>query len=94
MVMRTLDQHVENNHERAYCNMIDDADNKDDKNKWIDDRAKELIENFGNSNDWQIIELLKIKLESKSIDADIYNQFVTDICYSQANFDFNKKFQH
>ena len=24
--MRTLDQHVENNHERAYCNMINDAE--------------------------------------------------------------------
>ncbi len=94
MVMRTLDQHVENNYERAYCNMINDAEMQDAKKEWIESRAEELIRNFGNSNDWQIIELLKIKLESKSIDADIYNQFVTDICYSQANFEFNKKFQH
>ena len=92
--MRTLDQHVENNYERAYCNMINDAEMQDAKKEWIESRAEELIRNFGNSNDWQIIELLKIKLESKSIDADIYNQFVTDICYSQANFEFNKKFQH
>lgn len=94
MVMRTLDQHVENNYERAYCNMINDAEMQDAKKEWIESRAEELIRNFGNSNDWQIIELLKIKLESKSIDADIYNQFVTDICYSQANFEFNNKFQH
>ena len=92
--MRTLDQHVENNYERAYCNMINDAEMQDAKKEWVESRAEELIRNFGNSNDWQIIELLKIKLESKSIDADIYNQFVTDICYSQANFEFNKKFQH
>ena len=92
--MRTLDQHVENNYERAYCNMINDAEMQDAKKEWVESRAEELIRNCGNSNDWQIIELLKIKLESKSIDADIYNQFVTDICYSQANFEFNKKFQH
>ena len=92
--MKTLDQHVANNYERAYCNMINDAEMQDAKKEWIESRAEELIRNFGNSNDWQIIELLKIKLESKSIDADIYNQFVTDICYSQANFEFNNKFQH
>lgn len=94
MVMRTLYQHVENNHERAYCKMIDDSEMQDAKAEWIESRAEELIRNFTNDNDWQIIELLKIKLESKSIDADIYNQFVTDICYSQAKFEFNKKFQH
>ncbi|WP_334324358.1 hypothetical protein [Gilliamella apicola] len=92
--MRTLDQHVENYYERAYCNMMDDSEMQDAKVKWIESRAEELIRNFANDNDWQIIELLKIKLESKSIDADIYNQFITDICYSQANFEFNKKFQH
>jgi len=74
--------------------MMDDAEMRDAKEEWIESRAEELIKNFGNDNDWQIIELLKIKLESKSIDADIYNQFVTDICYSQANSEFNKKFQH
>ena len=67
---------------------------QDAKVKWIESRAEELIRNFANDNDWQIIELLKIKLESKSIDANLYNQFITDICYSQANFEFNKKFQH
>ena len=89
--MRTLDQHVENNHERAYCNMMDDSEMQDAKVKWIESRAEELIRNFANDNDWQIIELLKIKLESKNIDADIYNQFITDICYSQAEIDFNQK---
>lgn len=89
-----LQRAVENNHERAYCKILDDTDMQDAKAKWIESRAEELIENFGNGNDWQIIELLKIKLESKSIDANIYNQFITDICYSQANFEFNKKFQH
>lgn len=92
--MKTLDQQVANNHERAYCNMMIDIEMQDAKDDWIEARAKELIKNFGNDNDWQIIELLKIKLESKSIDADIYNQFITDICYSQATFEFNKKFQH
>lgn len=89
-----LHRAVENNHERAYCNMMDDAEMRDAKEEWIESRAEELIKNFGNDNDWQIIELLKIKLESKSIDADIYNQFVTDICYSQASLEFNKNQQH
>lgn len=85
---------VENNHEKAYYKMMDDAEMQDAKEEWIESRAEELIQNFGNDNDWQIIELLKIKLESKSIDADIYDKFVVDICYSQATFEFNKKFQH
>ena len=85
---------VENGYERAYCKMMDDAEMQDAKEEWIESRAEELIKNFANDNDWQIIELLKIKLESKSIDADIYNQFVTDICYSQANFEFNKNQQY
>lgn len=93
MVMRTLDQHVENNYERAYCNMINDAEMQDAKKEWIESRAEELIRNFSNDNDWQIIELLKIKLESKSIDADIYKQFVTDICYSQAKRQFEENYK-
>ena len=85
---------VENYYERAYCKMLDDSEMQDAKAEWIESRAEELIRNFANDNDWQIIELLKIKLESKSIDANLYNQFITDICYSQAKFEFNKKFQH
>ncbi len=38
--MRTLDQHVENNHERAYCNMINDAEMQDAKAEWIESRAE------------------------------------------------------
>ena len=89
-----LHRAVENGYERAYCNMINDAEMQDAKAEWIESRAEELIRNFANGNDWQIIELLKIKLESKSVDADIYNQFITDICYSQASFEFNRKFQY
>lgn len=87
-----LHRAVENGYERAYCNMMDDAEMQDTCDGWIEDRAEELIRNFGNDNDWQIIELLKIKLESKSIDADIYNQFITDICYSQAKTEYSKRF--
>ena len=90
----SLQRAVENNYERAYCKMMNDAEMQDARDSWIEDRAEELIRNFGNDNDWQIIELLKIKLESKTIDKEIYDQFITDICYSQANFEFNKKFQH
>ena len=39
------------------------------------------------------LELLKIKLESKNIDADIYSQFVTDICYSQAKYQFEEMYK-
>jgi len=90
----SLQRAVENGYERAYCKMMDDAEMQDARDGWIEDRAEELIQNFGNDNDWQIIELLKIKLESKSINANIYNRFITDICYSQATFEFNKKFQY
>ena len=89
-----LQRAVENNYERSYCKMMSDIEMQDAKDDWIEARAEELIKNFGNDNDWQIVELLKIKLESKSIDADIYDKFVVDICYSQATFEFNKKFQH
>ena len=90
--MKTLEQHVENNHERACCKMLDDTDTQDAKAKWIESRAEELIRNFANGNDWQIIELLKIKLESKTIDKEIYDQFITDICYSQAKTEYSKRF--
>lgn len=71
--------------------MLDNIEMQDAKEEWIESRAEELIKNFGNDNDWQIIELLKIKLESKSIDDDIYNQFIVDICYSQARFEYNNQ---
>ena len=83
-----LHRAVENGYERSYCKMMSDIEMQDAKDDWIENRAEELIKNFANDNDWQIIELLKIKLESKSVDADIYNQFVTDICYSQAKYQF------
>ena len=83
-----LHRAVENGYERAYCNMMDDAEMQDAKEEWIEARAEELIKNFGNDNDWQIIELLKIKLKSKTIDKEIYDQFITDICYSQAKYQF------
>ena len=84
---------VENHYENEYCKMMDDAEMQDAKAEWIESRAEELIKNFDNDNDWQIIELLKIKLESKSIDADIYKQFVTDICYSQAKRQFEENYK-
>ncbi|MCX8674912.1 hypothetical protein J3U16_06365 [Gilliamella sp. B3023] len=71
--------------------MMNNIEAQDAKEEWIENRAEELIKNFGNDNDWQIIELLKIKLESKSIDADIYNQFIVDICYSQAKAEYMKR---
>lgn len=89
----SLQKAVENWRENAYCKMLDDTEMQDAKAEWIESRAEELIRNFSNDNDWQIIELLNIKLESTSIDADIYHQFVTDICYSQANVEFNKMFR-
>ena len=82
---------VENGYERACCNMLNNIEMQDAKEEWIEKRAEELINNFDNDNDWQIIELLKIKLESKSIDDDIYNQFIVDICYSQARFEYNNQ---
>ncbi|OCG35703.1 MULTISPECIES: hypothetical protein [unclassified Gilliamella] len=87
-----LHRAVENGYERAYCKMISDVEMQDAKDDWIEARAEELLKNFGNDNDWQIVELLKIKLESKNIDADIYNQFITDMCYSQAKAEYNKRF--
>lgn len=73
--------------------MMNDAEMQDARDSWIEDRAEELIRNFGNDNDWQIVELLKIKLESKTIDNDIYNQFIVDICYSQAKYQFETNYK-
>jgi hypothetical protein len=87
-----LHRAVENGYEKAYCNMMNNIEMQDAKDEWIESRAEELIKNFDNDNDWQIIELLKIKLESKSIDADLYNQFITDICYSQATLEYSQAF--
>ncbi|MCX8696530.1 hypothetical protein [Gilliamella sp. B2828] len=89
--MNNLYSCVANSHEQAYCEMMNDIEAQDAKEEWIEKRADEPIKNFGNDNDWQIIELLKIKLESKSIDADIYNQFIVDICYSQAKAEYQKQ---
>ena len=89
--MNNLFKRVENSYEQAYSKMMNDIETQDAKEEWIEKRAEELINNFGNDNDWQIIELLKIKLESKSIDADIYNQFIVDICYSQAKAEYQKQ---
>jgi hypothetical protein len=87
-----LHRAVENGYENAYCNMMKHSEMQDDKDDWIEARAEELLKNFGNDNDWQIVELLKIKLESKSIDADLYNQFITDVCYSRSNLEYNQNF--
>lgn len=84
---------VENHYENEYCKMMDDTEMQDAKKKWIESRAEELIRNFANDNDWQIVELLKTKLESTNIDANIYNQFVTDICYSQAKRQFEENYK-
>jgi len=40
--MRTLDQHVENNHERAYCNMMRTMTAKDKRDAEIELLAKSL----------------------------------------------------
>ena len=88
-----LQKAVENHYENEYCKMMDDTEMQDAKKKWIESRAEELIRNFANDNDWQIVELLKTKLESTNIDANIYNQFVTDICYSQAKRQFEENYK-
>ncbi|WP_294833303.1 hypothetical protein [uncultured Gilliamella sp.] len=89
--MNNLFRCIENSHEQAYCKMMNTIEAQDAKEEWIEKRAEELIKNFGNENDWEIIELLKIKLESKSIDKEIYDQFIVDICYSQAKAEYRKQ---
>lgn len=91
LIMNNLYSCVANSHEQAYCEMMNDIEAQDDQDEWIDKRADELMGNFSNENDWQIIELLKIKLESKSIDKKIYDQFIVDICYSQAKAEYMKR---
>ena len=89
--MKNLYRCVEKSYEQAYCKMMNAIEAQDAKEEWIEKRAEELIKNFGNENDWEIIELLKIKLESKSIDKEIYDQFIVDICYSQAKAEYRKQ---
>lgn len=57
---------VENGYESAYCNMLKNIKMQDAKEERIESRAEELIKNLGNENDWQIIELLKIRLEKEN----------------------------
>lgn len=83
---------VENSHESAYIKMINDTEMKDSKDEWIESRAEELIKNFGNENDWQIVALINAGLENNPVDAGIYKRFITDICYSQARLEYNKQF--
>ncbi|MCX8641706.1 hypothetical protein J3U65_01105 [Gilliamella sp. B3791] len=83
---------VENGYESAYCNMLNNIEMQDAQEEWIDKRADELMGNFSNENDWQILALLKLKLDNHSVDAKIYHQFIIDICYSQARFEYSKKF--
>ena len=46
--------------------MLNNIEMQDAKEEWIESRAEELIKNLGNENDWQIIELLKIRLEKEN----------------------------
>ncbi|WP_430875796.1 hypothetical protein [Gilliamella sp. G0441] len=83
---------VENGYERACCNMLNNIEMQDAKDEWIESRAEELIKNFSNDNDWQIVELINVRLENNPVDTNIYNQFITDICYSQAKTEYKEKF--
>ncbi|MCX8711691.1 hypothetical protein J3U66_01425 [Gilliamella sp. B2969] len=88
--MRQLQQLVENSYEASYYKMLDKIEQQDAQEEWIDKRADELMGNFSNENDWQILALLKLKLDNHSVDAKIYHQFIIDICYSQAQFEFKQ----
>ena len=46
--------------------MLKNIKMQDAKEERIESRAEELIKNLGNENDWQIIELLKIRLEKEN----------------------------
>lgn len=89
--MKNLYQHVENGYEKQYQNMMRNIENNDELDEEIDKRANELMQNFGNNNDQPIIELISNYLENNAVDQNIFDQFITDICYSQARAELNKK---
>ncbi|MCX8649966.1 hypothetical protein J3U21_06195 [Gilliamella sp. B2776] len=89
--MNNLYQCVENGYEKQYQNMMQNIENGDELDEEIDKRANELMQNFSNNNDQLIIDLISICLENNAVDQNIFNQFITDICYSQARAELNKK---
>ena len=90
--MHQLHRLVENAYEANFCKMLDRIEKQDARDEWIDKRASELIKNFSNENDWQLLELIKLKLDNHAVDAEIYDQFVSDICYSQAREESKAQF--
>lgn len=89
--MKNLYQHVENGYEKQYQNMMRNIENNDELDEEIDKRANELMQNFSNNNDQPIIDLISQYLENNAVDQNIFDRFITDICYSQARAELNKK---
>lgn len=89
--MKDLDKCVENGYEKLYQNMMFNVEANDELEEEIDKRAKELIQNFSNNNDQPIIDIISKCLENNAVDKNIFDQFITDICYSQARSELIRK---
>lgn len=60
----------------------------DARQREIDKRADELMINF---NEELLLQLMQSQLNTKSVNGDIINQFIVDICYSQAEFELQQE---
>ena len=89
--MRNIDDVVAVANEAAYCKMMSDLEYQDAKELWIESRAEELIKNFNDDRD--IVELINKRLDDNCVDDEIYNQFITDACWSQARCEYEKQFK-
>ena len=82
--MRTLDQHVENNHEKAYCNMMRTMNAKDKRDAEINSLAKSLYEKMSDQ-DYSEIEDKIIKVFGiEHIDPDDIQKALEMLFYIKA----------
>ena len=68
--MRTLDQHVENNHEKAYCNMTRTMNAKDKRDAEINSLAKSLRKDMSDDDYFKMENMILEIFGEKYIDSD------------------------
>lgn len=68
--MRTLDQHVENNHEKSYCNMMRTATAKDKRDAEINSLAKSLRNDMSDDDYFKMENTILEIFGEEYIDSD------------------------
>ena len=68
--MKTLDQHVENNYERAYCNMMRTTTAKDKRDAEIESLAKSLRNDMSDDDYFKMENIILEIFGEEDIDSD------------------------